>query len=239
MLTHKACVGGCSPGRSEESERRPDTWARLGAASPGPAPGHGAAVNPPEKPHPQCTPRLGQGCAWRVLLHNQQEGLGQEEQVLTWGAPLPPWRTWPRRRRARQLLLPPPGPVGLQVLTSALEGPGVCTRGDLARHWGDEEPRPAPLSPSSPASIHHPARLTGAALSARDALRKAHHTSPAPGHFLLDQKQLPSCICPGRTWQPVSQFLWPRHPAPCLVGGSCSTKAGLMTGTPRPAFRES
>ena len=181
LLIHKAwgntCVGGCSPGRSEESERRPDTWARLGAASPGPAPGHGhsdnpAAVNPPEKPHPERVPGLGQGCTWHVLLHNQQEGLGQEEQVLTWRAPSPPRHTWPGRAQG----------TGLQVLKSALEKqPGVRTHGDLAKPWSDKGPRPAPLSPSLPISVHHPARLTGAALSAQDARRKAHRTSPAPG----------------------------------------------------------
>lgn len=160
-------LGGCSPGRSEEPERRPDTWARLGAASLGLAPGHGdnpATVNPPEKPHPQCAPRLGQGCAQRVLLHSQQEGLGQEEQVLTWGAPFPPWHIWPGRRRTQRLLLPPPGPVGLQGLTSALEEqPGMRTRGDLARHWGDEKPSrhlcPRPCPPASttlPGSLEQP-----------------------------------------------------------------------------------
>ena len=43
--------------------------------------------------HPQGMPHLGQGCAWCALLHNHQEGLGKEEQVLMWG-PAPSYR-WP------------------------------------------------------------------------------------------------------------------------------------------------
>ena len=188
----------------------PETWVRLGTASPGQ--GRSLYNNPaaissniPENPAPPRHASPGAG-VFPVCLFAQSSGRAREE------------------RGGADVGTCPIPPLALAHVVQGGQGPSCCScllraqwacrylrQGSKHRQvwecgqtWesqGAQASASVPVLPcvsrggtkvrGSPTSIHHLARLTGVP-PPPDAPHKAHHPSPALGPFSMDQKHPPS-----------------------------------------------
>ena len=251
-LREHVCWGVGAPLAAQRSIC-PETWARLGTASPGqgcslyhnPAP---ISSNIPENPAPPRHASPGAG-VFPVCLFAQSSGRAREERggadvgtcptpslalahVVQGGGQGPSCCSCLLRAQGacRYLGLETQSGVGIWPNMGVTRSPGqrLCPCPSLCVQRRNQSERVSHQHPP-PSQAHWSAPPP-------DAPHKAHHPSPALGPFSMDQKHPPSRTCPGQVWQPASQFLWPQHQAGCLEHGRCCTKSSLMTDAPRPAL---